>query len=297
MVMTMHKLNALIIGAGKVGALLDTPKHKGVLTHAHGYTKHPKFNLVAFADIRYARAQHAAKVWGGRPYRNLKDAFANEEVDVISLCTPEDDHYSSLNELKTFSFKGGIIEKYLTDKISTAEKISKDPYFSRKPFLINYMRRYIPEFQEVRDKIINGYYGKFINGSIHYGKGILRNGSHLIDLLRFFGFQISSVQTIHKSNDFYKEDASYDCILYTKRGGYIDMHVVPGNLYRVIEMDFIFERGRVKILDSGFVIEEYGVIADPIFKGYKILKLKKRHIQNIMINSKYTGYVCRKICV
>ena len=269
------QLGALVIGAGKIGAFLDDPKRKEVLTHAHGYAVHPKFNLVGFVDTRYARAQRAAKVWGGNAYRMLEDAFAGGHVDVISLCTPEDDHYRTLQQLKRFRFRGGILEKALTDKLSTAQKIARDPFFARKPFPVNYMRRYVPEFRELRGRIERGSYGPFVTGSMHYGKGILRNGSHLIDLLRFFGFEVSGVRTISKLNDFYKEDASYGCALSVRGGGYVDMHVVPGKLYRLIEMDLIFERGRVRVLESGFVIEEYGVAADKVFPGYRVLERRR----------------------
>lgn len=274
MIKKMKKLNALVIGAGKIGATLDDLEREDVLTHAHGYVKHEGFALAGFVDIKKDRSEKAARVWGGKAYDNLEEAFKNDDIDVVSLCTPEDDHYKTLEELKQYSFKGGILEKALTDDINTAKKIADDPFFMENPFPVNYMRRFVPEFQALRDTLAKGTYGKFITGTMYYGKGILRNGSHLIDLARFLGFEFTDFKTFGQTDDYYDWDLSYDTILEVKDSGYIAMQVIPAQLYRAIELDLFFEKGRVRILDSGFAIEEYEVIEDPVFEGYKTLQLK-----------------------
>lgn len=46
--------------------------------------------IVGFADIRPERAQNMAAVYGGRAYASLDDMLANEQADVLHICTP---HY------------------------------------------------------------------------------------------------------------------------------------------------------------------------------------------------------------
>ena len=61
----MKKYNALIIGAGSIGALkpdkLDNIKSKNILTIAHAFKKNPQINLIGIIDIDKNKAIEAGK--------------------------------------------------------------------------------------------------------------------------------------------------------------------------------------------------------------------------------------------
>lgn len=267
------KFNALIIGAGKIGAFFDSPKDKNILTHAHAYCKHPGFKIVGFFDSDYKRAEKASEIWGGRAFKDLEEAFGYSKIDIVSVCVPDDFHFSVLKELKKYEILGGIIEKPLTTSLKDSRVIIRDKFFKNRLFLVNYMRRFLPEFQRVRKKIVSGKYGRFLSGTINYGKGLLHNGSHLVDLLDYFGFSIEDSIVTDDLNDFYSEDHSYSAILHIGKRSKINLNAFPASNYRIFEMDLIFEKGRVKILEDGSKIEEYEIVNDQVFKGYRILKL------------------------
>ena len=44
------RLNALIIGAGSIGGLIDSPASDAVASHAHAYTLSPKTQLCAICE-------------------------------------------------------------------------------------------------------------------------------------------------------------------------------------------------------------------------------------------------------
>lgn len=268
---------AAIVGAGKIGAFFDTPKSKNILTHAHAYTAHRGFRFVGFVDKDIAQARKAARIWGGRAFGNIRELFQNEEVDVVSVCTPKEEHFQNLMEMAKYSLKGGIVEKPLAHDFSEAQKITHHPYFRNKPFLINYSRRYVPEFQKLREVILSGQYGKFVTGNVYHGRGFFANGSHLLDLLLFFGFTVKDIRVSSVVDDFYKGDPSLIFSLRFRGGQMLTFNIVPASLYRVFELDLFFEERRVRIIEDGFFVEEYEVKPDTIFAGYKKLYHKKRY--------------------
>ncbi len=76
-----RKIRAAIIGCGKVGH-----------THAQAYQRVPSSELVAVYDISLERAQDYGKKYGVSGYNNFDKMIAENEIDVISVCTPHPLH-------------------------------------------------------------------------------------------------------------------------------------------------------------------------------------------------------------
>ncbi|MBQ7500389.1 MAG: Gfo/Idh/MocA family oxidoreductase [Clostridia bacterium] len=82
--MSDKKLKVGIIGCGGIAGL-----------HANSYKQNPNTDLVAFCDIIPGRAQEFAikkKLPDGRCYTDIKDMFANEQLDAVSVCTYNTTH-------------------------------------------------------------------------------------------------------------------------------------------------------------------------------------------------------------
>ncbi|MFR7478231.1 MAG: Gfo/Idh/MocA family protein [Acutalibacteraceae bacterium] len=63
----------------------------GSIAQVHAQALHQLGREIAgFADIRPERAQKMADTYGGRAYASLDDMLANEQADVLHICTP---HY------------------------------------------------------------------------------------------------------------------------------------------------------------------------------------------------------------
>lgn len=265
------KFQAAVIGAGSIGAFFDNRTVKRILTHAHAYHSHPGFSLAAFIDTNKRRAQKAAQLWGGRAYGSISELFSNEVIDVVSVCVPDESHYTVLNELKDRPLKGGIIEKPLTGSPANSKKIADSTLFSRNPFLVNYTRRFDPKYQALRKKIQSGAFGKFVSGNAFYGKGLLHNGSHILDLLLFFGFEVERAEVHKRVFDFYRGDPTCAATLHVRGGGIFTMNMVPHSLYRVLEFDLLFEKGRVRAMQDCLLLEEFTPKKDKVFDGYTVL--------------------------
>lgn len=263
-------LNTLIIGAGQIAGGYDAPSDTAILTHAHAYREHDGFNLLGFYDINFENAEKMADKWETKAFSSLD---CTQDIDVVSICTPDKFHLSSIKEALKLKPKIIFLEKPLSDNIDESKEIleiSKDI-----PILVNYSRRFVKEFQELAQQIENGDFGEYKTGTGYYGKGFVHNGSHMVNLLNLLIGTITKIDVIDEFSDFYENDPTKTAVLSFKNESKFFMQGVDCRDYTVFELDLIFKKARIRILDSGFKIEIHKVINDEKFEGYKILKPEK----------------------
>ncbi len=268
------KFNCLIIGAGNIGGLYDNPDSEEILTHAHAYKKHQNCNLIGFVDSDVKKSQELSKAWGVESFNSLSEAFKNS-IDIVSVATSDESHYEIIKDiLLNYSIKLIFAEKPLCTNIEQAQELIELSKEKNIPILLNYTRRFVPELQELQEDISNNHFGQFLSGTGYYGKGILHNGSHMIDLLRFLLGDIKNFNCFDKVYDFYDDDPSISARINLKNSKSFTLNAIDCRNFTIFEADFIFEKARIRILDSGFEIEEYQVLDSQIYKNYKILNLK-----------------------
>lgn len=261
----------LIVGAGRIGAFFDEPASDAVLTHAHAFSCHPRFKLLGFVDADPRSAELAATRWGGEAFVAISDAFARQTIDVVVVAVPDEDHLSILRELASYPFRLVFVEKPLATTVAGAESVIALYREKNIRMAVNYSRRYVPEFAALRDWISAGRMGCFIAGTGYYGKGTIHNGSHMIDLLRFFLGEISVETVISSICDWRDDDPTNSAILKPDIGGQFILLGVDCRLYTIFEMDLLFEKGRVRLIDSGFCLEESETGESQNFADYRVL--------------------------
>lgn len=263
--------NVLIIGAGNIGAFFDTPSSPNVLTHAHAFTRTKGFNLLGFVDADSKRAEKASHLWNTTYFESLEKAFEKNNIDIVSLCAPDEYHYELLQKLSNFPIKLVFAEKPLAKNLKEAQEITR--LYNKKNIkcLVNYSRRFVNEFADLKNSILSKAYGKFVCGNGYYGKGTIHNGSHLIDFLRYVIGEIKETKIFNYDFDFYKDDPSVSAVLKFENGGTFTMSNMPCDNYTIFEIELLFEKARIRITDSGFKIEIYEVLNNSLFKGYRNL--------------------------
>ncbi|MDO8487487.1 MAG: Gfo/Idh/MocA family oxidoreductase [Candidatus Curtissbacteria bacterium] len=260
--------NVLIVGSGRIGAFIDDPKSKNILSHAHGFSQNG-FNLVGFVDRDFEKARKASSIWGGLAFKTIGEAFNKNKIDVVCEAVDDEYHFEVLKELLPYNFKLVFAEKPLASSDVQAKKIL-DLYKKRgTPIAVNYTRRYIPEFEFLKLRIPR--FGKFVKGTGIYGKGLIHNGSHMIDLLRYLVGEIVDITVYERIFDYSVKDPSLSGILKLESGSNFAICALDCRLYTIFEMDLLFEKGRIKIDDSKFMIEEFGIKENSVFSGYKNL--------------------------
>src|ERR1700691_4640735 len=260
-----------IIGAGRIGAMLDDPSSPHVLTHAHGYRACEGFEIAGFVDRDLNKANAASARWGGGAFDSLEELFETQAIDVVSICLPDELHYPTLLSVAEKPVKFIFLEKPAVRTVEEAKEVRT--LYSALPVRVqvNYTRRFVPEIRSIREAIKNGSYGKFLTGTGYYGKGLLHNGSHMVDLLQFLVGEVGDVVKIGEVADFYDDDPSVSALLTMPSGGIFYLGHIDSRKFHVFELDLTFENKRIRICDLGTIIEEYSAGNNRTFEGYRTL--------------------------
>jgi len=280
----MSGYNVLIIGAGRIGAFFDSPEAEKVLSHGGGFYRQREFNIVGFVDTDFEAAQKASEIWGGRGFSSIDEAFEHCRIDVVSVTVPDEFHYSTVEAIIGKGVQLIILEKPIATTLEEGDKLLSLIEGDGSEVIVNYTRRFVPEIRALKTLIQDGDYGGFVNGTGHYGKGVLHNGSHMIDLIRYLLGEVKSFSNYASKYDYYEDDPTVSSLLHLDNGGTFNMCGTNSKNFTIFEMDLMFEKGRIRIIDSGFDVEMYKVEGSDVFEGYKYLKLDK-HIKTDLINN------------
>jgi len=278
-----HIYDVLIFGAGQIAAGYDTPDSESILTHAHAIKKYSGFNLIGFYDKDTNKAKEASEKWQTVCYKTP------EYADIVVICTPDDVHIESIQQAVAFSPKLIILEKPIARRFDDVLKIRS--ITEQIPVQVNFSRRFVAEFQELSNSIKD--YGKFLTGMGLYGKGFVHNGSHMIDLLKLLLGEITVLEIISEMHDFYDNDATKTLKLCFDCGGEYFMQGIDCRHYSVFELDLCFEKARIKILDSGRLIQIFRPVNSKEYIGYMNLTLENEiypKIDNAMLNLYHNAY-------
>ncbi len=267
--------NALVVGSGNVGAFYDDPSSTHCLTHAHAFTKHDGFHLIGFVDEDLEKAHRASARWGGRAFRHLDEAFGAERIDVVSVSVPDARHCELLLDLSHRAVRLIFAEKPLVATMAEANAVLKRYRETKIPVCVNFKRRFVPEYQELSRAIADGRFGQYLGGTGYYGKGVLHNGSHLFDLMRFLIADVIDAEGTGFVEDWLAEDPSVSAVLLLANNGRFFVQAVDSRCFTMFEVDLLFEKKRVRISDLGFSLEEFDVARDETFPDYEVLKLAR----------------------
>lgn len=277
----MNIYGAIVIGCGKIGSNFTVEAQiPGVHSHAEAYQKHPRIQLLGLSDLDITALSKAEKLWGVKTSVDPLTLCHNLNPDIISICTPDETHFPLAESLlKTVPPRLLFIEKPLALRAVEAEKLLKLAQEKRCTIAVNYSRRFSPAFQKLKQELQSGQHGKPILMSILYGKGLLHNGSHGIDLMRFWlgdpiETQGKEVAWGLPGDETYSVDFkfSHDC-----RGR---LEGFDERVATVFEMDFLTEQSRWRFWLGGQQWEFSQVSESPLYQGYKNYIPNKRHLND-----------------
>jgi len=266
------KYNAAIIGCGNIGALYDKPHHSDrILTHAHAYSLEPRIHLGAMADTDEHRANNATKIWGGKPYYDAEIMLDHEDIDIISICVPDKYHEKMLDLCLSHNPKAVFCEKPITLDVASAMRIVEEYAESGIFLAVNYSRRFDTSIINLKKEITQGTYGNVLNIIGIYTKGILHNGSHLVDLFHFIFGNVVYAVPLSGRIDWRSEDPTLDAYLEFSNGAKAHLVGADERQYSIFDVDILCEKGRFQFNQFGLKMAEYYIREDPLYPGYKDL--------------------------
>jgi predicted dehydrogenase len=271
----VSKLRALIVGCGNIAGGFDTdrPADDPPLTHAGAFSRHGGYELAACMDTDGERLEAFRKRW------NIPAGFASLEelqkfqgrFDVVSICSPTEFHASHLQAALALKPRLVFCEKPVTGTVTeTAEWVEEFDRAGVK-LAINHTRRWAQDVLRLREKISAGAWGKILSATGTYGKGVLNNGGHMVDLLICLLGPLSLMSVGQPVWDFWDDDPTIPAMLQTSNGVPVQLSVSDAREFAFFELQILTERGLILMENGGLQWRVRKVIDSPKFKGFRCL--------------------------
>jgi len=249
------KFKVLLIGCGNIAGGYDLlqPEEALPLGHAKAFRQHGGFELTTCIDPNTAQRQAFQSRWKvPHGYDHWQDLLQNVGAfDVVSICSPTRVHAEDIQAALALKPRLIFCEKPVTLNVAHTQQAVTDCAMQQVLLAVNHSRRWSPEVLQLKQQFAQGHWGAVRSVSAICNKGMLNNGSHMIDLLlNLFGpLHITHVgQAVF---DHFDADPSVDACLQTADGVPIQLNVANAQDFALFEMQIVTEKGVIAMEDGG----------------------------------------------
>lgn len=276
------KYKAVIIGCGSIGALkpdkFDSPNSKNVLTHANAIFRNLDMELIGFIDSDISKLKSANRKWA-----LSRGRWDSSKADIIVVSTPTETHKSVIdNIIDNLNPKIVIAEKPLCNNLRDCNNISKRSLF---PIAVNYNRRFEPRHQEIAKAMDHlSRTGQIYGCRVMYGRGLMRDGCHALDLMRWwFGNMITAKKTnvivdsqYGPSTGFVSEYEKCKQVVFTP---------VDSRKVGLFEINIITGVGEYRLTNNGTKLKMRSVVQGDEWGNYPTLGGSSLHQKTMLTNT------------
>lgn len=186
-----------IVGLGRKALTIDDETHLRWLTnyelppttHVSASLANPKTQIAAVC----ARTQESLERFWQRTglrevhgYTDFQEMFANEKLDIVSVCTHTDMKAQIVIAAAEAGVKGIICEKAMATSLQEADAMLFACEKAGTKLLINHPRRYHPTYQKAKGMLESDAIGELTKMRGAMWTWLLHNGTHLWDIFRYF---------------------------------------------------------------------------------------------------------------
>jgi len=265
----------LIIGCGNIAGGFDEGREPDAppFTHAGAYRQHPAFSVAACVEPDTQRRAAFQSHWGVAEGAASVGALgaAPGRFAVISICSPTEWHAAQIDAALALRPRLIFCEKPLSKSLAETEELVRRCAAAGVLLAVNYTRRWDPRLVAFADELRRGEWGALRSVSATYGKGIVHNGSHMIDLLALLLGELDLLSAGHPSFDFWPDDPSVPALLGSREGVPVSLSINHSGDYAMFECTFVTGQGTLTMLDGGRRWAERRVVASRAFAGYRDL--------------------------
>jgi predicted dehydrogenase len=212
-----------------------------------------------------SRAKFISEKFGVPGYFSNYDDFLKSDIDAVYIASKNADHYDQVIKAARAG-KNILCEKPIALNSMQAEEMVKVCEENSVLFSVNYVYRTHPLIKKAKELIDKGVLGKLVSINLSFnsdfppgtnfrfnkelsGGGVLRDlGTHMIDLLRFFGGEIIYINGV-VDNVVYKsevEDFSAGIVKF-KQSGYGYFNVSGNNKKSFNRMEILGHEGAISL--------------------------------------------------
>ncbi|MBM3187978.1 MAG: Gfo/Idh/MocA family oxidoreductase [Chloroflexi bacterium] len=161
----------------------------GLIAGAHmsGYNEVEATTVVAGADPSKAqRDKFLARYPGLTMYASASEMLATEKLDIVSVCTWPPLHEEGVVASAEAGAKGIMCEKPMTTSLGAADHMLEACDRNNCKLIVSHQRRFNKRFQAVKEAVKSGEISDLIEIRGMCRGDLLTDGTHNIDLIRFF---------------------------------------------------------------------------------------------------------------
>ncbi len=164
-----------LIGCGRIAG-----------AHVNGYRSSDRYELVAVADIKREAAEGVCERFDiPTHYLDYREMLEREDLDVVSIATWAGSHAEITVPVAAAGVKGILCEKPMAPSLGEASAMIEVCAENGVKLAIGHQHRFDPSWVEARNLVAAGAIGRPTLATIHVSDGLLNNGTHYIDGIRF----------------------------------------------------------------------------------------------------------------
>lgn len=263
------KISVGIIGLGNIGMSLENfDNPKSFKTHLKSFYISEKFEINFVLDSNLEKLKIAKK-----NYPKIKNFVSNiDELitypKLIVLCASESSNLLYFNRLKdNIDINYFFVEKPFRLKNHLDYKNYKNKV------IINYYRKFLPVYINLKNQISSKIYGELKSLTIRYSKGVYNSLTHFIDLLVFLfndSLKFENCSPLDKISLTDKDDFSLSFVIkdFNKNGAHAYFNSINYNDLYVIDIEFYFEKVKLEVKNYESEIIFYKKTPDKNFNKY-----------------------------
>jgi predicted dehydrogenase len=264
----------LILGCGNIAGGFDSrsANNEYPQSHAGAYRRHGGFELACCVDPDANKREAFAKTWSVHTsVATIEQAASSgDRFDVIVICSPTAQHAADLATVLRLRPRLVVCEKPVTPTAAETSYWVEAYAAEGVPLLVNYTRRWAPDIVRVAYELSSGARGPLRCVIGIYNKGLMNNGSHLVDLLKMTCGDLSVVATGEPRTDYSAIDPSVPFMLRSAQGVPITVNIADASDFAVFEIQFVTAHGILSMEEGGWRWRERAVAESPIFPGYRV---------------------------
>jgi predicted dehydrogenase len=271
---TLNTYRAAIVGCGRIGTGTGDPSlgRSRIKSHAEAYLDLPNADLVGLCDPDAAPLARASSAWGvAAAFDDVATLLATTHPDLLSICAPPSEHVGILRLAIEAGVKGVILEKPVAPDLATAHEALALVQASKTRVAVNYTRRFPPAYRAAIETVRSGGLGRIQHVHGIYTKGIVNNGSHMIDLLRAMLGDPVRAATLPGGCDLDSPDPSVGALLVFDNGIEAWLGAADGAAFNVFDLDILGTEGRISFTDLGHAVQRFSVDETTADHGFRQL--------------------------
>ena len=265
---------SVLIGLGNIAWKMGCDSISGSsLSHADAFHQNSKSALTAGYSPDADEVDQFSNSVSVSGYDDLEEMLTQEKPDIVSICSPHEFHAEQLEICFNYKVPMIWLEKPVANSVSEVEKLENLRKKMSQPsvVLVNFQRRYTESYQKLKQLLESSVYGNTLSVEVHYSRGLVINGSHMMDMLAYL-FPQSQFDLLWVERNAQSDNP--DFVIQIETGLIAHVSGIEAN-YHNIDIAITCEKARLSILHGGMTIRVEEVKENSMFAGFYRLNDKK----------------------